>query len=179
MRIISGRYKGQIYKSPRTHRTHPMGDKIKTAIFNMLGDMAGMSVLDAFAGSGALAFEAISRGAEKALLIEIDKKAFNTIKDNIEALGLEGKVEAKMRNVKGWSKNNQDRQFDLVFCDPPYDAVLETVIQQISVHVREGGLLVLSWPESEPEPELEDMTIQRNKTYGNAKIVIYSKTKSS
>lgn len=175
MRIISGKLGGRTFRSPRTYNTHPMGDKIRGAIFNMLGDIRGLTVLDAFAGSGALAFEAISRGAKSALLVELDKDAFLTIKRNIEALGLEYQARAVMRNIKGWSNNNTDKVFDIVFCDPPYDAVLETLIFQLSRHVCATGVLVLSWPISEPIPDVPSFTVLRHKTYGNATLIIYSR----
>ena len=67
MRIIAGTLKGQQFQTPHSHKTHPMGDKIRGALFNVLGDIEGLSFLDAFSGSGALAFEAASRGAASVL----------------------------------------------------------------------------------------------------------------
>lgn len=141
----------------------------------MLGDISGLSVLDAFAGSGALSFEALSRGASSALLIEIDKTASNTIRENILALDLDEKASVIQGNIKGWSNNNTHRSFDLVLCDPPYDAVLEQVIHKISRHVADQGLLVVSWPTSEPTPKIPDMELVRHKTYGNATLFVYKK----
>ena len=69
MRVIAGRLGGRLFDSPHTRRTHPMSDKARGALFNMLGDIEGMHVLDPFAGTGALSFEAISRGAASALAI--------------------------------------------------------------------------------------------------------------
>jgi 16S rRNA (guanine966-N2)-methyltransferase len=132
-------------------------------------------VLDAFAGSGAMGFEAISRGAKSALLIELDKNAFRTIKENIESLDLDEEVSTIQGNAKGWSNNNVDKQFDIVICDPPYDAVLEQLIHKIARHVAPGGLLVLSWPTKEPTPEMPGMKLLRHKTYGNATVFIYSR----
>lgn len=139
----------------------------------MLGDMSGMTVLDAFAGSGAISFEAISRGAKSALLIELDKDAFRTIKENIESLGLDDEIQAIQGNIKGWSNNNTDKSFDLVVCDPPYDAVLEQLIHKISRHVSNNGLLVVSWPTKEPIPEIPHMDLLRHRTYGNATLYVF------
>jgi len=176
MRIIAGNLGGRTFQSPKTFNTHPMSDKIRGALFNMLGDLHGMSVLDAFAGSGALGFEAISRGAKTAWLIELDKGAYLTIKQNITSLGLEDQVNAIRGNIKGWSNSHQRELFDVVICDPPYDAVLEITIHKISRHVGPDGLLVVSWPESEPIPVIPRMEQLRHKTYGNATLVIYKKT---
>lgn len=176
LRVISGILGGRQFDAPPGHKTHPMSDKIRGALFNVLGDVEGLSVLDAFAGSGAVAFEAISRGAGRAVLVDADKFAARTIKENIELLGLEGKATFIQGNIKGWSNNNQDKLFDIVVCDPPYDAVLETLIQKISRHVAPGGSLVLSWPSSDRIPKIEDMEVLRHKTYGNATLVFYRKT---
>lgn len=134
-----------------------------------------MTVLDAFAGSGALAFEALSRGANSALMIELDKDAFRTIKENIETLGLDEQATAICGNIKGWSNNHQAQTFDVVFCDPPYDAVLEQLIHKISRHVNASGLLVVSWPTKEPKPQIPDMQLLRHKTYGNATLYVYGR----
>lgn len=150
-----------------------MSDKIRGAVFNMLGDIEGLTVLDAFAGSGAIGFEAISRGASKVLLIELDKGAFLTIKQNVETLGLEDVVTAIRGNIKGWSSNHSEQMFDIVVCDPPYDAVLEILIHKIARHVDNSGTLVVSWPSSEPIPVVPGMEMLRHKTYGNATLVVY------
>lgn len=176
MRIIAGKLGGRTFQSPRTFNTHPMSDKIRGAIFNMLGDIEGLTLLDAFAGSGAISFEAISRGAKHAYLVEVDKTAYLTIKRNIESLGLEEQATALMRNIKGWSNNNSEKQFDIVVCDPPYDAVLETLIFKLARHVSQTGVLVLSWPVSESIPEVPGFTVLRHKTYGNATLIIYKRS---
>lgn len=175
MRIIAGKLGGRTFKSPKTYNTHPMSDKIRGALFNMLGDITGLTVLDAFAGSGALGFEAISRGAASATLIELDKEAFQTIKQNITDLGLDEHVHALRGNVKGWTNNHPEKWYDVVLCDPPYDAVLEQLIHKLARNVRYGGLLVVSWPTKEPTPEIPGMELMRHKTYGNATLYIYSK----
>lgn len=175
MRIIAGKFGGRTFQSPKTFNTHPMSDKIRGALFNMLGDIEGLTVLDAFAGSGAIGFEAISRGAKSALLLELDKDAFQTIRRNIKDLSLDEQVHAIRGNIKGWSNNNVHHKFDIVICDPPYDAVLEQVIYKVSRHVAKGGTLVVSWPVSEPIPVIPEMERLRHKTYGNATLVVYKK----
>lgn len=176
LRIIAGNLGGRQFDSPKGHVTHPMSEKIRGAVFNILGDIEGLSFFDTFGGSGAVSFEALSRGASSALIIDLDKTAMSTIKKNIELLGLQSKVTAIQANIKGWSNNNTDKHFDIVVCDPPYDAVLAGLIQKLSRHVTYGGSLVLSWPSSEPIPELEGLEVLRHKTYGNATLVFYRKT---
>src|SRR5690606_16768075 len=105
-----------------------------------------------------------------------DKSAHRTIVENIESLDLEDSVQVIRGNIKGWSNNNIDKTFDIVICDPPYDAVLEQLIHRISRHTNRGGLLVLSWPTKEPTPNIPNMELLRHKTYGNATLFIYKKT---
>jgi 16S rRNA (guanine966-N2)-methyltransferase len=175
MRIIAGNLGGRTIQSPKTYNTHPMSDKIRGALFNMLGDVTGLSVLDAFAGSGAVGLEAISRGAKSALLIELDKDAYQTIGRNIETLQVADQVQAIRGNIKGWSNTYTSQLFDVVICDPPYDAVLEQTIRKIARHVTPTGTLVVSWPISEPAPIIPGMEMLRDKTYGNATIYVYKK----
>ncbi len=176
LRIVSGSLGGRQLDAPSGNTTHPMSERIRGAVFNILGDIEGLTVLDAFAGSGALSFEALSRGASCALMIELDQNAFNIAKENAISLGLENQTEIIRGNIKGWSNINQTRQFDIVFCDPPYDAVLGLLIEKIARHVAEKGVLVLSWPTHVEIPPLPNMQIVQKKAYGNATLVFYSKT---
>lgn len=175
MRIITGTLKGRTFISPHGHKTHPMGDRIRSALFNMLGDITGLTVFDPYAGTGALSFEAISRGARSSFAIELDKSAHNIINENIDNLGLGERLSLIQGNCIGWSKRNPDKQFDIVFCDPPYDAVLIRDIAQLGTHVKPGGMLVLSWPAHLEVDELDGFTALRNKTYANARLVFYRK----
>src|SRR3954470_23836038 len=101
MRIIAGQLKGQQFQAPHGHKTHPMSDKMRGALFNVLGDIEGLTFLDAFAGSGALAFEAASRGAKAVTAIEIDNSAHKTIGQNIKALHISTQVKAVKANTGG------------------------------------------------------------------------------
>src|SRR3989344_8852858 len=121
MRIIAGFLKGRSFHSPPGHRSHPMSDKIRGALFNILGDIKGLTFLDAFAGSGALSFEAASRGAKHVAAIEKDSPAYATIEKNIKELGLGKLVHASRANAGGWSNQNTEIEFDIVLLEPPYD----------------------------------------------------------
>jgi 16S rRNA (guanine966-N2)-methyltransferase len=173
MRIVAGRLGGRNFDSPPGHRTHPMSEKARGAIFNALGDLTGLTVLDVFAGSGALAFEAISRGAKSAVAIDTDKYAYETIQANVAALDLKEQVTVLRKNTSGWSRNNQHKQFDVVLVDPPYDDIRPDVIERLAVHVEPGGILVLSWPGKEPIRELKSLEVVSNKNYGDIQLVFY------
>ncbi|MES2970852.1 MAG: 16S rRNA (guanine(966)-N(2))-methyltransferase RsmD [Patescibacteria group bacterium] len=173
MRVISGELGGREFTAPTGHRTHPMADKVRGALFNMLGDVSGLTVLDPFAGSGALSFEAISRGASSAIAIELDKGAQKLIQGNIQLLHLSGQVTLVSGNCLRWSSRFSKQLFDLVLCDPPYDRLLIRDIQKLSVHVKAGGLLVMSWPGHLKAEELVGFEQIKVKSYGDAQLVFY------
>src|SRR3990167_8850630 len=121
MRVIAGFLGGRVFESPHGHRTHPMSEKMRGAIFGVLGDIKQLRVLDVFSGSGAVAIEAISRGAKYAVAIDVDKKAYDIIKKNIISLGLTDRVKAVRAYFNAWSTRHQAQKFDIIFADPPYD----------------------------------------------------------
>lgn len=173
MRIIAGNLGGRAFQSPKSARTHPMSDKIRGAIFNMLGDISDLQVLDAFAGSGALSYEAVSRGAASAVAIDSDKQAYTTMLRSISELELAHRITVVQAKVSGWSDKNRDKTFDIVFCDPPYDYLPDATIQKLVRHLAPTGTFVLSWPASESLPRLDKLRIVANKDYGDARVAVY------
>ena len=131
MRIIAGSLGGRQFVSPRGHRTHPMSDKIRGALFNALGDIGGLSVLDAFAGSGALGYEAISRGARHVTAIDSDPAAQRAIAENITSLKLSRHIKLIRASATAWLSTT-DEAFDIVLCDPPYDDVQVALLAQLA-----------------------------------------------
>lgn len=176
MRVIAGRLGGRVFDSPGTHRTHPMSDKARGALFNMLGDIEGLSVLDAFAGSGALSFEAVSRGAARATTIESDTTAQRTIGRNIVALGVEHSVRLIAATANGWHHTAGTELFDIVLCDPPYDDLQPHLIARLTEHVAPGGLLVLSWPGGAAPPDFSGFEHIVRRGYGDMQLVFYRRT---
>lgn len=152
-----------------------MGDKIRGALFNALGDLKGRTVLDPFAGTGAICFEAISRGAASALATELDQSAFTTIHANIKALDVAEKVQAYRKDAKSWSRNNKDKQFDVVICDPPYDDVKYTLLMQLAQHTKPGGLLIYSLPPRHGFKLTDEFELLDEKSYGDAVLVFYKR----
>ncbi len=176
MRIISGRLKGRQFDAPKTHRTHPMSERVRGGLFNALGDIEGLTVLDAFAGSGALSFEALSRGSKSATAIEVDKTAHDTVAKNVKSLGLTNQVKATRANVSSWSDNNLKKNFDLVFAAPPYDDLRPDLLQKLVKHAKPNGLYVLDWPGNLEPPKLSELKPIKQKNYGDAQLVFYRKT---
>ena len=176
MRIVSGTLKGHTFDAPKGFQTHPMGDKIRTALFNTLGGIEGLSVLDAFSGSGALCFEALSRGAEHAVALEIVKDAYKVIRNNAEKLGVDDRMKLYHINARSWTYRNNTARFDLVFCDPPYNHLQESLLEKLAKHTKDGGLFICSLPpyaDIRLPIEMYEKVVE--KTYGDAMLVFYRK----
>ncbi len=175
MRIIAGYLGGRTFESPHGHRTHPMSDKVRGAIFGVLGDIKGLTVLDTFAGSGALSFEAISRGAKHSIAIDNDKRAHSVMVENINKLELEDRVKTIKAYVGAWSTRHQDKLFDLIMVDPPYDNPPYRDLDSIPRHLKDSGILILSWPGKEKPCSFKGLKAVEQKNYGDAQLVFYKK----
>ena len=177
MRIIAGVLGGRIFDSPGGHRTHPMSEKIRGAIFNSLGDIEGLRVLDPFAGSGALSFEAISRGAAMAVVLDSNKLAYETIRKNIQSLGLEDKIKASLIYAGSWHTRHKNDTFDLVLLDPPYDDLEPETAEKLALHTKKGGVAVFSLP---PHGRIvlseKQFSLLSSKNYGDATLAFYRRT---
>jgi 16S rRNA (guanine966-N2)-methyltransferase len=177
MRIIAGNLGGRQFDSPLSKRTHPMSDKVRGALFNALGDIGGLRVLDAFAGSGALSFEAISRGAKSAVALDIDKAAYQTIAKNTEALGLSDRILVLRKNAGSWARSDQAGQYDVVLCDPPYNDIRPDILQRLVRLTKPGGVYAMSWPGKEPARQFEGLELIGSNQHGDAQLVFYRRTK--
>lgn len=177
MRIIAGKLGGRIFDSPPGHATHPMSDKARGGLFNTLGDITGLSVLDAFAGSGALSFEALSRGASKATAIELDKSAQKIIESNAKTLAFKAEFKLIRASGSGWLNTSSDKlTFDIVLCDPPYQDLQYSLIERLSGRVSPRGILVLSWPGKTEAPDFDGFTVAQHKDYGDAQLIFYKRS---
>jgi 16S rRNA (guanine966-N2)-methyltransferase len=120
MRIIAGTHGGRELFAPKGRATRPTSDRVREALFSILGDISGFRVLDLFAGSGALGLEALSRGARSATLVDSGAPAIAAIRRNLEALRLEAEVIPQPAARFLQSASRDARQYDLIFLDPPY-----------------------------------------------------------
>ncbi len=148
-----------------------MSDKLRGALFNALGDITGLSVLDAFAGSGALSFEAVSRGASDVVAIDSDRSAQQAIKQNIKLLDL-GNVKLISASANSWLSTS-DQIFDIVLCDPPYDAVQPALLARLAGRVKPGGVIVVSLPPNSSFELPDSYKVLAKKTYGDATLTFH------
>ncbi|OGL31119.1 hypothetical protein A3F37_01930 [Candidatus Saccharibacteria bacterium RIFCSPHIGHO2_12_FULL_41_12] len=153
-----------------------MSEKARGAIFNVLGDVVGLSLLDPYAGSGAIAFEALSRGAKSVVAIDSNKKAYTMIKISAEDLGItEDKMQIVLKNCKVWSDSHPEMTFDIIICDPPYDDIRPDVIRLLSRHLSPKGIFVLSYPNSEKPLEIGNLKVIQTNNYGDNQLIFYKR----
>ena len=125
MRVVGGEFRGRPLATPKTNAIRPTTDRAREAVFNILAhayadDLAGARVLDLFAGTGALGIEALSRGAAHALFIEESAEGRGLIRDNVDAMGLQGRTKVFRRDATSIGEAGTIQPFGLVFADPPY-----------------------------------------------------------
>jgi len=146
MRIISGTKKGMELASPHGHKTHPMSEKLRGAIYNALGDVEGLTILDPFCGTAALGLEGMSRGAKSAVCIDVSTQAYDSAKENIEKSGFSNCKLIRM-NASVWSEQNITLKFDLIFFDPPFDDVKMLLLDKLAInHTKSGSIVVCNLP---------------------------------
>ncbi|MBR3429136.1 MAG: 16S rRNA (guanine(966)-N(2))-methyltransferase RsmD [Clostridia bacterium] len=147
MRIIAGEARSRIIEAPEGRNTRPTLDRVRENLFNILQTrIKGTVVLDLFAGSGALSFEAISRGAVKAVLCDCDRKANRTECKNADALGFSDRCEIFCCDWKTAVKNLKDRKivFNFVFLDPPYEMTdLREVLESLEPLLDQDGMIIV------------------------------------
>ena len=153
-----------------------MSDRARMALFNILGDLSSVElVLDAYGGSGALAFEALSRGARKAVIIEINRRAYPQLVENVELLNLKSRVTTYRANNLT-CLNNLGLEFDLIFLDPPYDTVKAENLLKLARFLSQDGELVLSYPPHfKPPFEAPAWQCLHQKSYAQLGLAIYGR----
>ncbi|WP_213644135.1 16S rRNA (guanine(966)-N(2))-methyltransferase RsmD [Paenibacillus lautus] len=180
MRVVSGSAKGRPLKSVPGTSTRPTTDKVKESIFSMIGPyFEGGALLDLFAGTGGLGIEALSRGMERAVFIDVEPKSISTIKDNLKATRLEEGAEVYRNDAARALKALEKRgySFDLVFLDPPYrfkngdELMLDMAERGL---LQDSAVVVLEYESSYNYPEkFGDFCCFRTAKYGEAAISIY------
>lgn len=182
MRIVAGSLKGRAIVAPEGQGTRPTSDRARQAVFNVLEHagwgqpLDGARVIDLYAGSGALGFEAISRGASFCLFVETDDGARGAIRENAEAFGLFGRTRVHRRSATdlGVRPGSAGEAFDIAFLDPPYRQGLG---EQTLARLAEGGWLkpgaLIVFERGSDEPEIETPGYERldARDYGAARVL--------
>ncbi len=177
MRVIAGELRGQRLVAPRGWKVRPTSDRVREAVFSALGErVSGAAVLDLYAGTGALAIEALSRGARHAVLVDRDTRP---ALGNVERLGLRERVQLVRADVGRWldevSPPSQTEEFDLVFVDAPY-RLADRVAQDLNTHLPRllsaGGRAIVESGAGRPL-RIDSLEPVRQRRYGAADVSIY------
>jgi 16S rRNA (guanine966-N2)-methyltransferase len=177
VRIVAGSRKGHGIAAPKGVVTRPTGDRVREAVFSIIGHVEGARVLDLFAGSGAMGLEALSRGAATAVFVENDRAACRIIQRNLEKLRLTG-ADVRCQDALAALREERarGRRYDLVLVDAPYEvweryeAALAEIVPEL---LDENGLAVVETASrTQPRLPLDLVTTRR---YGSARITVFSR----
>ena len=183
MRVVAGSFKGRSIVAPEGQGTRPTSDRARQAVFNVLEHAAwaepldGMRVIDLFAGSGALGFEAMSRGAGFCLFVETDDGARGVIRENADAFGLLGSTRVHRRSAVelGVRPGSTGEAFDLAFLDPPYAKALgEQSLRRLMEGdwLKPGAIVVFERGSDEPDIETPGYERLDDRVYGAARVLV-------
>lgn len=179
MRIIAGSLGGRRIEAPRGRHTRPTSDRVREALFSALADVSGLSVLDLYAGSGALALEALSRGASHAVCVERAAPAIRCVSDNARALGVTDRCRVLALDVSRAKRTLAALgPFDLVLCDPPYAeaaraaAALEALIATPGI-LSANARIVIEHAARDSPPALAGTTHERTRRYGDTALSFF------
>lgn len=181
MRILSGDLRGRSFDQPKTSSVRPLSDKVRAAIFDVVGSPAKFTVLDAYAGSGAAGFEAMSRGAVMVEAIEGNPSVARVIERNAHELGLDWGYVLHVLKLETWLAlplNQPDSErplarYDLIMADPPYAKLEADILEGLGRFLVEGGVLVVSHSSKLASPVLKSMELARHKVYGDTALSFY------
>ena len=181
MRITTGSLGGRTVAAPKTTATRPMADKVRAALFDTLGDVSGAIVLDAYAGSGAVGFEALSRGAARVVAIESARQPAATITANQATFDLTWGYELHQTTVETWLARwlrppAEPSAFNLIVADPPYDHLRVNVLEKLGSLLKTDGILVVSHSSRRDVPELDNLICTDTRIYGDTALSFYKPT---
>jgi 16S rRNA (guanine966-N2)-methyltransferase len=177
MRVIAGRFGGRRLQAPKGRVTRPTSDRVREALFSMLGNIEGAVVLDLFAGTGALGIEAISRGARTAVFVERDTGALSALEENLAALGIEpSATEVRRGDAFGALRTAREREetYDLAFIDPPYRQAHDwgPELTAILPSLLSPGARAIVESDRRAPVEL-GLEVEQERHYGNTNITIH------
>ncbi len=179
MRIVAGTHRGRRIAAPPGRATRPTSDRVREALFGILGPLDGEDVLDLFAGSGALGLEALSRGAASATFVDRSPRAAAAIRANADSLGLSDRVRVVARDWRAALAGERAarRRFGLCLCDPPYSLlprIAEGIGAALSPLMEPGGTVVIEHPSAGPDPVPSGLEIASriDRTYGDTAVSV-------
>jgi len=175
MRIVAGAARGRPLLAAPGQTTRPTSDKVRGALFNVLGQFfEGGRVLDLYAGTGALALEALSRGCQQAVCVESDRRAAECIRKNAAACGVAARVEVRCEPVERALPRLPAGAFDLVFLDPPYGAGPAAALAGLAPLLAAQATVVAEHDAGDPPPDdPPGLALEARRSWGSTGISIY------
>jgi 16S rRNA (guanine966-N2)-methyltransferase len=175
MRVIAGRFGGRRLRAPAGDATRPTSDRVREALFSMLGPLDGARVLDLFAGSGALGIEALSRGAESVVFVDTAAAARAAIEANLATVGIEAAIDRRSALAYVDAATSAAHQYDLVFLDPPYRLAggLGPKLSAVLPMVLAPGARVVAESDHRDPLQLE-LPLVRERRYGDTLLRIHT-----
>ena len=180
MRVIAGDKKGRRLVTPQGLDTRPTSDKVKEALFSIIQfELEGALFLDLFAGSGQMGIEALSRGAQRAVFVDMGRKPCECIRQNLKQLGLSQSGEIVMQSAEQFVSLCKEK-FDIIFLDPPYrDELIAPIFMSLTEIVSQNGAIICEVPRGEVLPdEVNGFKLFRRYRYGKTELVIYRSSNS-
>jgi len=182
MRIIGGEARGRAIRLPGGCRIRPTADRVKEALFNILGPVEGKSFIDVFAGCGNVGLEALSRGACRSVFVEKDLRLIEAIRENLRLLGFEGRAEMIAADAeKGMRRlGKKGERFDILFADPPYEEGFLTEIMNYlegAELLTENGIIILQHSLREPlrQSVAQPLAVSDQRRYGDTLLSFLKK----
>ena len=175
MRIIAGTRKGHTIFAPKGRHTRPTSDRVRENVFNIVTPwVEGARVLDLYAGSGAMGLEALSRGAEAAVLVETDRDALEAIERNLDKLRLTGATVLRLEATTALAQETAaGRKYDLVLADPPYAMTdFDGLARYLARVLADDGLLVLETT-AKIQPALPGLAVRTSRRYGSTRVTVF------
>jgi len=187
MRITGGSWRSRALRAPKGEATRPTSDRVREALFSMLAAAGALDgeprVLDLYGGTGALALEALSRGARDATVVESAREALAAIRANVDALDAGDRVSVVAGKVERALERLPERAFGIVLLDPPYalvrDGGFADVLAAAAARVAGGGVLVLEHDASDPPPSIPPLLLDRSRRHGDTAVSLYTAPEST
>ena len=176
MRITGGTGKGRRLRVPAGDRVRPTSDKVKQALFNMLGEkVAGAAFLDLYAGTGGIGIEALSRGAGRVVFIDDSRSSLQVIRHNVEQSGFGDRAQVTAARAESFVRKTEER-FDIVFLDPPYTLVIAEVLAFVEeADLLQPGAVVIAehFKKQESPRKAGNLSLYREARYGDTVLAFY------
>jgi len=177
MRVTGGTGRGQRLKVPAGDRVRPTSDKVKQALFNILGDRVVDAVfLDLFAGAGGIGIEALSRGAARVVFVDGSRDSLNLVKRNLEQTGFLDQAQVVLSKAESFLKKPSG-PYDIMFLDPPYANELQPLLEQIAGAgmLKPNAIVIAEHFKKQQSPERAgELTLTREAKYGDTVLAFYA-----